>query len=177
MKTDIHIERIVGEGRQSVYAYHYPSQYKHCGDYPIKIGAAKKDPIARILRSQSAMQERPSVDLIIKCHDAQYLEQAIHNSLKDKRLVGSFGDEWFVTNRDDVLCAWLKYISPDETDVGAQLRYYRRAIGLSQEQLADFADVRQATISKIEKTGDATISLVNRIANEIGLELRLTPKQ
>lgn len=172
----MHIEKVVGVGDQAVYAYHYPSQYVHCGDYPLKIGSARNNPVARILETQAAMQECPVVDLIIHCTDCVLLERGIHAALKHKRMGESFGREWFRTEPSEVLTAWLTFAAPENLPIGQQIRHYRHLNRMTQHELAASADVRQATVSDVECGNEgAAIRTISRMATELGMRLQLVP--
>lgn len=55
-----------------------------------------------------------------------------------------------------------------------QLIERRRALGLTQEQLADAAEVRQSEISRIENgRGNPTVLTLARLADALGLEVSL----
>jgi DNA-binding XRE family transcriptional regulator len=55
-----------------------------------------------------------------------------------------------------------------------QLLERRRALGLTQEQLAIAADVRQSEISRIENgRGNPTVLTLARLADALGLEVSL----
>lgn len=61
--------------------------------------------------------------------------------------------------------------------LGAALRRRRKALGLSQSELADRIGVRQATISRLESGGgDARVSTLMDAAAALGLELSFNPR-
>lgn len=61
--------------------------------------------------------------------------------------------------------------------VGAALRDRRRALGLTQRDVADLADVNRETIGRAER-GDEGIALgtLLRIAEAVGMELIAVPR-
>ena len=56
--------------------------------------------------------------------------------------------------------------------IGARIRAARRNAHLTQEQLAELADTSTRTVRDIEKgTGAASLGIVARVAEVLGLEL------
>lgn len=166
----MHVERTIGDGTEAVYAFHYPP-LNNMGPYWIKIGKAK-DPLKRLKSLQAAMPEKASVDLIIRTDNATFLERFIHTELASVRKAGS---EWFLTTPEDVEAAWLRAGDFYHMEIGEQVRWLRNQKGMSQQQLADSADVRQATLSKIETCGDVMLSTLQDVANELGMRVSLLP--
>jgi len=167
----MHVEKQIGKGQEAVYAFHYPSQTKRFGPYLLKIGMSRGDPVKRILSLKSAMQEEPVVDLIIWCDDATTLERAIHNKLKEHRRGRT---EWFMTTPEDIETAWIWFNQFDDLPLGEQIRTLRRQKGMTQQQLANLARVRQATISKVENgNGEIQLSTLEAIVTELHLRLVL----
>lgn len=56
------------------------------------------------------------------------------------------------------------------------LRKLRLDCGLTQQQLADRAGLRQAHISAIEAGRDVKLSTINKIMNAVGAEIMVTEK-
>ena len=109
--NQIDTEQIVGIGSQCVYCYYFPT-YKRLAEvekklhYPIKIGFSKdSNPEGRVLsQASTALPENPVIALLIKTDDAAGLEKVIHSSLsfKGKRLNEARGEEWFLTNTEEI---------------------------------------------------------------------------
>ena len=57
--------------------------------------------------------------------------------------------------------------------LGNEIRERRRQLGLTQEQLANQAGIRQRTVSDIESAGNARIDTVMRLLAALDLELVL----
>jgi DNA-binding XRE family transcriptional regulator len=170
-----HIEREIGQGPEMVYAYHFPFQYIHNSAYPMKIGHAKKDVIERIKEQQASMQQKPIVDLLIKCDHAFSVEKVIHNRLDSCKLL-CFGNEWFSTTPEKILDIWWEIQDARNLSIGEQLRFFRSAKGMTQSDLAKAAGVRQETISNIETDScSAKFQTVENLAKELGLRIVLTP--
>jgi predicted transcriptional regulator len=53
------------------------------------------------------------------------------------------------------------------------LRALREAAGVTQEELAEKVDVDQSQISRLERQGDARISLLKRYVEALGGELQI----
>ncbi|MDE1902129.1 MAG: helix-turn-helix transcriptional regulator [Alphaproteobacteria bacterium] len=59
----------------------------------------------------------------------------------------------------------------------ANLRHYRHAAGLSQEQLAHEADINRTYISKLEKgISQPGLEIIGKIADVLGVEAHLLLK-
>ena len=54
------------------------------------------------------------------------------------------------------------------------MRLVRKALNLTQKQVAEVLGVTQSNVSKIEAGGDPTLSVLARMANARGKKLRLT---
>lgn len=168
-EATLEILKTIGSGLQSVYAYHYPSQEVDSGPYPIKIGSTKKDVQGRILETQSAMQEKPVIDLIILCDDAAFTERYIHSVLACRRMNNSFGREWFTTTPYEVEMCYNDIDDVSSMNVGQQIRYFRHRHGYSQTRLASMSGLRQATISQIENNSDsASVKTLRAISRAMG---------
>lgn len=171
----MHIEKEIGTGSQYIYAYHFPSEYVHNGEYPIKIGHALKSPLKRIKEQQASMKEQPVVDLLIRCDNARYLEKVIHNRLQLSKLI-SFGNEWFRTTPEVILDTWWTIQDTRNLSISEQLRFFRTTQKMTQTDLADAAGTRQEVISKAETNPDTmSFQTIDNIAKELGLRIVLTP--
>lgn len=55
--------------------------------------------------------------------------------------------------------------------IGSNIKFYRKKLGLSQEQLADFADLHRTYVGSVER-GERNISALNieKIAVVLGVE-------
>lgn len=61
--------------------------------------------------------------------------------------------------------------------VGARIRDHRRALGLSQEELAERLGMSQASISRLENDELLTLETLERVCAELGLEVQVSPVQ
>jgi len=172
----IYVEKTIGIGREAVYAYHFPGQYAHNVAYPIKIGHAKRDPLKRIKEQQASMQDRPVVDLLIKCENSFSVEKVIHKRLSKCELYSSYGSEWFLTTPESILGIWWELQDIHDLPIGEQIRFFRSAKHLTQTALAKDAGTRQETISLIE-TGSrsSSFAMIDNVVKELGLRIVLTP--
>jgi DNA-binding XRE family transcriptional regulator len=173
--TGIHIEKEIGEGNETVYVYHFPSQrQKITGAYPIKIGRAGIDPVIRVKSQQASMAEKPVIDLIIRCPDSSYLESHIHSRLKHKSL-NYFGSEWFNCTPEEVEDIYnVSAYNTKNMTIGEQLRHFRKIKDLTQQELSTLSGVSQSSISDIEKgIVDVRVDTVIRLCNYLGLRLSL----
>lgn len=111
----VDVERVVGQGRQTVYCYFYEADRVHSKTkgltcWPCKVGLATRDAAGR-LREQGAITSRsaPAVwALEIRTDDAGSLERAIHRVLKyaGRQTTGG-GAEWFLTTPQMVEAIYL----------------------------------------------------------------------
>ena len=60
--------------------------------------------------------------------------------------------------------------------LGNSIRERRRALGLTQEQLAEKVGVRQRTISDVESAGAARVDTLLRMLVALDLELLVRPR-
>jgi HTH-type transcriptional regulator/antitoxin HipB len=60
--------------------------------------------------------------------------------------------------------------------LGNSIRERRRALGLTQEQLAERVGVRQRTISDVESAGAARVDTLLRMLVALDLELLVRPR-
>lgn len=61
--------------------------------------------------------------------------------------------------------------------LGAAMRSHRKALGFTQQELADRIGVRQATISQMENgAADTRVSTLMEAIATLGLDLSLTPR-
>lgn len=173
--SDIHIERVIGEGDKSVYVYHFPSQVQMItGAYPVKIGRAGKNPIKRIKAQQASMAERPFIDLVVMCHDAKYLESHIHNKLRLRKL-NYYGSEWFDCTPEEIEDIYnISAYNAENMSIGDQLRHFRMKRGLTQVELSVLSKTAQSSISDIE-SGNVNVSLavLERLCSYLGLKVSI----
>lgn len=102
------------------------------------------------------MQDVPVVVLLLRVDDSRAVEKRLHARLNHRKMVWTFGDEWFKTNASEVKDAFEGINYPDLL-IADQFRVARTDRGLTQAQLAALAGVRQGTISKIETGGDVLL--------------------
>ncbi|MDY6290047.1 MAG: helix-turn-helix transcriptional regulator [Succiniclasticum sp.] len=59
-------------------------------------------------------------------------------------------------------------------EIGSNIKFYRKQAGLTQQELADKAQISISYLSKLEATGckkSISISMLNNIANSLEIEL------
>lgn len=164
-----------GKGKEYIYVYYYPSQFKDYGNFPCKIGKSTIDPIKRILANQSAMQEKPIVGLLIRTDNCHRDERILHTILRDDKLETFFGNEWFQTNPKGVLNVYKNML--DELTLGMQLRIARLEEDMTQEYLAECAGLRQATISSAENDENIQTDTLNQILIELKKKIILIDEE
>lgn len=100
------VDRIIGEGNQSIYVYYYDIYEKYAESqgkdiWECKVGRTNYSPLQRILsQAGTCYPELPHIALIINCENSDTLESALHNVLKlrNRHLKSAPGTEWFLTN-------------------------------------------------------------------------------
>ena len=105
------IERTLGEGSETVYAYYYPS-YRELAElrnepgWPIKIGRTSSDLESRITSqvATTGVPEVPTIALVFHTDHSRWLEQYLHGALglRRKHLVEAGGQEWFLTSPNEI---------------------------------------------------------------------------
>ena len=144
-----------------------------------KIGYTRRQLDKRLFEQGLAttLARHPIVGLEILADHAQVLETRIQRVLNERKISDGAGDEWFVTNPDEVEQIYFKLLPSMEklaaildsfnvTDeafevyspesVGNALRRIRLESASSQIEVAKKAGIRQATISAIENGSDGT---------------------
>lgn len=122
------------------------------------------------------MQERPIVDLLIKCENPLSVEKVLHSRLSGCSLSSSYGLEWFLTTPEAILEIWWSVQDVRNLAIGEQIRFFRSARGLTQTDLAEAAGVRQGTVSLIESgKGSPLFATIDNVVKELGLRIVLTP--
>jgi hypothetical protein len=110
-----------GEGRESVYAYYYPTYRKFAevtgeDSWPIKIGRTLSKAEWRVKNQVgTALPEYPEMCLVFKTDSSSLVETLLHATLefRGKRIMNSPGKEWFLTNQEEILSV-LGYQSEPE---------------------------------------------------------------
>jgi hypothetical protein len=114
------VERQVGKGSQSLYAYSFPSDRRVAelearDSWSVKIGHSKSpDPKARVKDQLGASNSHwPVIHLVINTDDAKGLEDFLHFWLKEneRQLQGRPGSEWFDTS-PNMIMAFLQGAFP-----------------------------------------------------------------
>lgn len=112
--SDIPVEKIIGDGPESVYVYFNKSERKlatieHRSAWPCKIGRTDGNVIDRIFDQgiKTSFSSYPVVGLVIKSEDSKILERLLHLSLRFSELepMDSPGSEWFLTS-PEIICNW-----------------------------------------------------------------------
>lgn len=140
--------------------------------WPCKIGKAK-NVAKRIAQLAAAWTAKPIV-VAFPVSSGVSAESFLHAEFKRQRY-GTGGDEWFLTTPDEVSAALNRFTEPKvlgPKTIGGAIRWHRSLHGLTQTELARLANLRQATISDIERgIGDASFDSVFRIISALGLRL------
>lgn len=175
------VEKIIGEGSESVYAYHFPRDVSDT-TWPIKIGRTTGDPEQRIRQQQASMQEEPVIGLICRTSNSFWLEKELHVTFDNQRLE-TFGVEWFRTNYEAIehACRVQPRTGPkmirSARQLGPALRRYRTQRRMTQTDLALATGLRTATISDIENgSRGVKFETLERLMATLDLELTLQPR-
>lgn len=107
--------------------------------------------------------------LLIRCQCCTLVEGRLHTIFKDQQLP-TFGREWFNTCPDEVEERLDENVN---LDIGYQFRLRRCFCGLTQQELAEKANVRQATVSKIESGKPVMLDVVQKVAEALDGKLIL----
>ncbi|ALR15744.1 GIY-YIG nuclease family protein [Vibrio natriegens] len=108
--TTLNPLKVLGKGKSSVYLYYYPA-YKKLAElsgneyWECKVGMSDRDAGLRIMsQTGTALPEIPVLDLLIKTDTPRVLENTLHGLLilKNRKLSGSPGTEWFLTNPKEI---------------------------------------------------------------------------
>lgn len=113
----IKADKVIGQGRDSVYVYYYPA-YRKLAEinaqkiWPCKIGMSERDPVLRVLsQGGTGMPEVPVIALVIRTSQASALEKALHYVLtaRGKATDSSRGTEWFITHPEEIetMANWI----------------------------------------------------------------------
>lgn len=186
--------KIIGSGRESVYLYYYDNDRrlaKHEGRdrWECKIGKGSSRAATRV-RSQvkTAEARKPVLAVEVRTDSSYSLESMIHDRLRDLKIDGHAGDEWFMTNPDEFEATCRQTLSElgtimdvtdidsesivcsieDSSDWGAALSIVRSNAGLSQTDLSLYAGIRQGTISNIERGRPVKLNTVWRLFRALG---------
>ncbi len=105
--SEIKIEKIIGDGYESVYVYYDPVHRELAGlkgrnFWACKIGKTEKSVTGRIFDQgiKTAFSYYPVVGLVIKTDDSSMLERIIHIALRSSEIepMECPGTEWFLTS-------------------------------------------------------------------------------
>lgn len=156
------IERIIGEGPETVYAWYFPSQVRP-GSFPHRVGRTKGDPVARIRNEVSAAQEEPVIGTLIRTSNSRLVEMQIRLYCADRSIQPS-DTGWFDVHPNAFANALedLEYLPWYD-----QLHLARLREGLTQARLAAFCRLKQKTISQIESGRDVKMSSVTRVCRQL----------
>ena len=165
------IERTIGIGKECVYAYYFPSQVRE-GSFPHKIGKTKRSAIKRIITQQASMQEEPVIGTLIFCDNCFEVEAKLHLFLEDRKL-STFGDEWFDIHPNAIVNCFNTPLP--ELKWYQQLKYLRLTSNMTQTELANAADLRQATISSIENGNSCHMDTILEICRELKVHMTFVP--
>ena len=70
----------------------------------------------------------------------------------------------------------MEHASRTHKQLAAELRRYRKKLGLTQSELSRLIDKRQATISSLESSGSGTLETLFAVLSALDLELMLRPR-
>lgn len=190
------IDRVIGEGSESVYMYYNPNERKLAilegfDVWECKIGFTRSTDVdIRILEQfpHTVMAKEPVVGLVIQCEDAADLERKIHKAFRTAKVAtNGLGCEWFLTNPMVVEKFWLDNINPatakfgfnectiqSYNDLGLVLENQRKYMGFRQQDMTDFCTV--ASYKRAVRTGKISTPALFAVLEGLGLELVLRSK-
>lgn len=140
-----------------------------------KIGYSSNPP-QRLRDLQTGMPTKLS--LVGSSPGGRSVEAQLHAALKDRHARGewfSLGDDpWPIVEETIRALAFAPVTQATvDTNVGAAVKARRNALGLSQEGLAELAGIRRATLSDLERGGDALFSTVVAVLGALNLSLQM----
>ena len=95
-------------------------------------------------------------------------------------LCHAFASKYLPSNPTESDMVHIHHIKGDPVDpieLGHNIRRRRKALRISQQDLADLVDVNRRLISELERgVGGTAIRTVTAVCQALGLELRLEPK-
>lgn len=110
----------LGRGRQDVYVYFYPRDYKARIEHgfetwPCKVGYTTQWASHRVGQQvETSSPEWPLIGLVIHTDDGYLLEQALHAVLRlyHREIDEATGMEWFMTSPEEVagICKMLRQV-------------------------------------------------------------------
>lgn len=140
----------------------------------VKIGRTT-DVEKRFSQLQTGNANRLELIHVHACENNAWFEAALHKALEKHRLCG----EWFDILDHQYEAAIEKveeqYLAAMLLeDLATQITLHRKKRGMTQEELAKLANVRQVTVSKVENAG-GNIETYLKIAKALDMSLVLVP--
>ena len=182
--ADVKIQKTIGSGSERVYLYFFDNDRRLANSegrnrWECKIGYTRRRLDKRLFEQGLAttLDRHPIVGLEILSDHAQVLETRIHRALNERKVSHGAGNEWFVTNPDEVEEIYFELLPSMEklaaildtfkvTDeafevvcsesMGNALRKIRLESATTQIEVANIAGIRQATLSSFENGSDGT---------------------
>ena len=167
------IEKAVGDGDSFVYAYYNKNDRvlaEIAGEqkWEHKIGMTTQISVWDRIVQQKTTAYFPIVALLIKTNNPQLIESQLHHHLSSFR-VGDTGDEWFMTNSEEIENHYNNIIDDcGFENIGLLILKIRARKGYTQHELAKMSGVSPKTISALENGHrGAKISSVIKILNAL----------
>lgn len=193
------IEKEIGDGNDYVYVYYNPNDKKLAllegkNRWECKIGFSSTDPIERIRDQgiQTAISREPVVGLIVKTCNGYYTESLLHKRLYQyKILTENGGDEWFLTNPEEVenilvndiipesnkLVKYCEYNITKTKQLGEMLNLHRKKINLTMDKLSVQVDTTRDTLWRLfNDDAGLAIGTILKVIETLGLEITLKSK-
>jgi len=118
----------------------------------------------------------PIVALLIRTNNPQLIESQLHNHLKSSR-VGDTGDEWFMTNSEEIENYYNNIIDDCGFDnIGLLILKVRARKGYTQHELSKMSGVLPKTISALEN-GHYSVKIKSVIKILKALKITLVIKE
>ena len=200
--SEVSAQRTLGSGSECVYLYYFENdrelaRAERRDQWECKIGYTRRRLEKRLLEQglSTTLARYPVVALEILIDNAQVLETRIHRALRDQRISHGAGNEWYMTNPDEVEAIYLRLLPSMEklaavldtffvTDeafevdspetMGNALRAIRAGLATTQGETGKLAGIRQASISRIENGSDGTrLDTLLRLLRSYGYHMLL----
>ncbi len=198
--SEFPVEKTIGVGAHIVYVYYYENDKALAlangrDRWECKIGFTRRQLDKRLIEQgiSASLARHPIVPLQILSDHAHVLETRIHRKLSAYKVPHGIGDEWYLTNPDEVEKVYLELLPSMEKlaelldtfsnnnevfqtdssgDLGDALRSIRNHKGLTQGEVGIRSGMRQASVSRLENgAGNARIDSLLKVLDACGYHL------
>lgn len=193
------IEKEIGDGEDYVYVYYNPNDKKLAtfegrDRWECKIGFSSTDPIQRIVDQgiKTSISQDPVIGLLIRTENGYYTEALLHKHLYQYKIRSDIvGDEWFMTNPNEIenillndvlpisndLVKYCEYQISDTNKLGNILNLHRKKVNLTNDKLTQKIGISRDTLWRCFNGNEAvSLSTVIKILSELELEITVKSK-